>query len=346
VKETPYRIAMIPGDGIGKEVVPAAQRVLAALSLAFTFVPLQAGWEVFEHTGTALPQATAAAIRHCDGAIFGATQSPSGKVEGYSSPILALRKQLDLYANLRPITSMPVPRSQEGIDMLIVRENTECLYVRQERLEDDGNTAVAQRVITRRASERIARIAFEQARRRKGHTHHAQPRVTVVHKANVLNLTDGLFREACLAVAAQYPDIQVEEQLVDSMIYRMIREPQRYDVVVAPNLYGDILSDAAAALVGGLGLAASANASDNFVLAEPVHGSAPDIAGKGIANPVATILAAGQLLEALGEGACAAAVQAAVRGALADGILGPDLGGSAGTEEVTDAVIARLTYDL
>ena len=133
---------------------------------------------MFEQTGTALPQSTAAAIRHCDGAIFGATQSPSGKVEGYSSPILALRKQLDLYANLRPITSMPVPGSQPGIDMLIVRENTECLYVRQERLEDDGNTAVAQRVITRRASERIARIAFEQARRRAGHTHHAQPRVT------------------------------------------------------------------------------------------------------------------------------------------------------------------------
>ncbi len=152
--------------------------------------------------------------------------------------------------------------------------------------------------------------------------------MTIVHKANVLNLTDGLFREACLAVAAQYPDVQVEEQLVDSMIYRMIREPQRYDVVVAPNLYGDILSDAAAALVGGLGLASSANASDNFVLAEPVHGSAPDIAGKGIANPVATILAAAQLLEALGEGAVRPPCRQAVRQALADGILGPDLGGT------------------
>ncbi len=341
-KQKAYRIALIAGDGIGKEVVPAAQRVLAALPLAITFVTLQAGFEVFEQTGTALPQSTASAIRHCDGAIFGATQSPSGKVEGYSSPILTLRKQLDLYANLRPIVSMPVPRSQEGIDMLIVRENTECLYVRQERLEDSGNTAVAQRVITRRASERIARIAFEQARRRAGHTHHAQPRVTVVHKANVLNLTDGLFREACLSVAAHYPDVQVEEQLVDSMIYRMIREPQRYDVVVAPNLYGDILSDAAAALVGGLGLAASANASDNFVLAEPVHGSAPDIAGKGIANPTATILAAGQLLESLGESSYAAAIHAAVRAALAEGVLSPDLGGAATTNEVADAVIAHL----
>ena len=337
-----YRIALIPGDGVGKEVVPAAQAVLQALPLRFTFVPLAAGWEVFQQTGTALPQATAAAIRACDGAIFGATQSPSGKVEGYNSPILALRKQLDLYANLRPIQSMPVGGSQAGIDMLIVRENTECLYVRQERLEDSGNTAVAQRVITRGASERIARMAFEQARRRSGQTHHVHPRVTVVHKANVLNLTDGLFRTACLDVAAAYPDVQVEEQLVDSMIYRMIREPQRYDVVVAPNLYGDILSDAAAALVGGLGLASSANPGDHFVLAEPVHGSAPDIAGQGIANPVATILAAAQLLEALGEGACAAAVQRAVRRTLQDGVLSPDLGGGATTAEVTAAVIARL----
>lgn len=340
-----YRIAIIHGDGVGKEVVPAAQAVLQALPLAFTFVPLAAGWEVFQQTGTALPQATSAAIRACDGAIFGATQSPSGKVEGYSSPILALRKQLDLYANLRPIQSMPVAGSGAGIDLLIVRENTECLYVRQERLEDSGNTAVAQRVITRRASERIARMAFEQARRRAGRTHHKRPLVTVVHKANVLNLTDGLFREACLQVAAGYSDVAVEEQLVDSMIYRLIREPGRYDVVVAPNLYGDILSDAAAALVGGLGLASSANASDTFVLAEPVHGSAPDIAGQGIANPVATILAAAQLLEALGEGTCAAAVQGAVRRTLGDGVLSRDLGGQASTQEVTEAVIARLTEE-
>ena len=161
-----YRIALIPGDGIGQEVVPAARRVLEALPLAFDFVPLEAGWEVFERTGTALPESTSEAIRSCDGAIFGATQSPSTQVEGYSSPILALRKQLDLYANLRPVVSMPVPGSRPDIDLLIVRENTECLYVRRERLEDDGNTAIAERVITRRASERIARRAFELARQR------------------------------------------------------------------------------------------------------------------------------------------------------------------------------------
>lgn len=169
--ERTYRIALIPGDGVGKEVAPAARQVLEALPLAFDFVELDAGWEVFERTGTALPQRTASVIRSCDGAIFGATfgatQSPSQKVEGYNSPILALRKQLDLYANLRPVVSMPVPGSRPGIDMLIVRENTECLYVRQERLEDSGDTAVAQRVITRRASTRIARKAFEMARKRE-----------------------------------------------------------------------------------------------------------------------------------------------------------------------------------
>lgn len=357
-----YRVAVIPGDGVGKEVTPAAQRVLEALPLAFTFVPLAAGWATFEQTGTALPQSTAAAVRGCDGALFGATQSPSQQLEGYSSPILTLRKQLDLYANLRPVRSMPVPGSRPGIDLLIVRENTECLYVRQERLEDDGNTAVAQRVITRRASERIAHKAFQAARARHaarntqqnsalrppqpaeggGGAPRPSPLVTVVHKANVLSLTDGLFRQVCLDVAKRYPDVQVEEQIVDSMIYRLIREPQRYDVVVAPNLYGDILSDAAAALVGGLGLAPSANMSDNFALVEPVHGSAPDIAGRGIANPCAAILAAAQLLEALGEVDAAQQVQHAVQRTLADGILSADLGGSATTGEVMNGVIRRL----
>ncbi|MBW7885607.1 MAG: isocitrate/isopropylmalate dehydrogenase family protein [Caldilineaceae bacterium] len=341
--QSSYRIAIIPGDGIGKEVVPAAQQVLAALPLSITFVPLQAGWEIFEQTGSALPHSTASVIRGCDGALFGATQSPSHLVEGYSSPILALRKQLDLYANLRPVMSMPVPGSRPNIDLLIVRENTECLYVRQERLEDDGKTAVAQRVITRRASERIARKAFDQAcARSTARTAQRPPLVTIVHKANVLSITDGLFRTACLDVARDFPDVQVEEQLVDSMVYRLIREPERYDVVVAPNLYGDIISDAAAALVGGLGLASSANASDNFVLAEPVHGSAPDIAGKGIANPVAAILAAAQLLEALGETNAAGRIRQAVHHTLAAGVLGPDLGGTAGTQEITERVITQL----
>jgi homoisocitrate dehydrogenase len=335
-----HRIALIPGDGIGKEVVPAARRVLEATGIPFHFIELDAGWECFQRTGTALPASTVEALRDCHGAIFGAVSSPSHKVDGYSSPIVAMRKELDLYANLRPSISAPVSGSQPGIDLLIVRENTECLYVKRERLEDDGNTAIAERVITRTASTRIARMAFEQARQ-KAKTKRQKGLVTIVHKANVLSISDGLFREAALAVAAEYPDVAVEEQLVDSMLYRLIREPQRYDVVVAPNLYGDLLSDAAAALVGGLGLAPSANVGDTFVLVEPVHGSAPDIAGKGIANPIGAILAAAMLLRHLGEDA-ASRVEAAVHSVLAEGPHTPDLGGDATTEQVTAAVIERL----
>jgi homoisocitrate dehydrogenase len=329
---------LIAGDGIGREVVPAAHRVLESLGVAFEFVELEAGFETFERTGNALPEATLAALRTCDGAIFGAVSSPSRRVEGYSSPIVAMRKALDLYANLRPIVSMPVADSRPGVDMLIVRENTECLYVKRERLEDGGDTAIAERVITRRASQRIAHSAFEAVLRRNK----ATPRVTIVHKANVLQISDGLFRESALQVATGYPTVAVEEQLVDSMAYRMIREPQRYDVVVAPNLYGDILSDAAAALVGGLGIVPSANVGDGFVMVEPVHGSAPDIAGRGVANPIATILAAALLLDVLGMGDQGDRIRRAVDATLRAGVLTPDLGGSADTAEVAEGVVRNL----
>ena len=335
----PLRIALIPGDGIGHDVVPAAAQVLATTGLPVTFVELAAGWDVFTRTGHALPPATLDALRTCDGALFGAVSSPSGRVAGYSSPIIALRRAFDLFANLRPVVSAPVPGSAPDVDMLIVRENTECLYVKQERLSDDGNTAIAERVITRAASERIVRTACEQARIRAARP---SPLLTIVHKANVLSVSDGLFREAALAVAGEYADIRVEEQLVDSMVYRMIREPARYDVIVAPNLYGDILSDAAAALVGGLGLVPSANVGDDFVVAEPVHGSAPDIAGRGVANPVATIRAAALLLNTLGHSAHAAAIETAVTAVLAAGPRTPDLGGNATTDEVTAAIIGEL----
>lgn len=340
----PLRIALIPGDGIGREVVPAARQVLNATGLSFEFVELEAGWETFARTGTALPAETPAAVRTCAGALFGAVSSPSHRVPGYSSPILALRKELDLYANLRPAVSQPAPGSRPDIDMLIVRENTECLYVKQEREVEPGEKVIAERVITRRASARIARMAFTLAQARATRPGHS-PRVTIVHKANVLNLSDGLFRRTALEVADEFPDVQVEEQLVDSMIYRMIREPQRYDVVVAPNLYGDILSDAAAALVGGLGLAPSANVGDTAVVAEPVHGSAPDIAGSGIANPLACISAAALLLDHLGERTTARRIEAAVAVTLAGQVWTPDLGGSATTEDVTRAVIAALVAE-
>jgi homoisocitrate dehydrogenase len=338
----PLRIALIPGDGIGREVVPAARRVLEATGLALQFVELEAGWETFERRGVALPPETLAAVQDCDATLFGAVSSPSRRVRGYSSPILTLRAALDLYANLRPAISQPVPGSRDGVDLLMVRENTECLYVKREREEEDGARVIAERVITRRASARVAHMAFRLAQARAAARPARSPRVTVVHKANVLNLSDGLFRRTVLDAAAEYPDVEVEEQLVDSMVYRLIREPQRYDVVVAPNLYGDILSDAAAALVGGLGLAPSANVGEHGVVAEPVHGSAPDIAGLGIANPLACIAAAALMLAHLGEPDAARRIEAAVDATLAAQVWTPDLDGRATTEEVTRAVLGAL----
>ncbi len=338
MEPTSYTIALIPGDGIGQEVIPAARRVLEATGLPLDFVELAAGWGTFQRTGNALPAETLASLKRCQGALFGAVSSPSRRVAGYTSPILAMRRNLDLFANLRPLRSAPVPSSRPGIDLLIVRENTQGLYTKRERLEDQGRTAIAERVITRRASERIARMAFQQARLRAARPGARPPLVTVAHKANVLSLSDGLFRECALAVAAEFPDVAVEEQLVDSMLYRLIREPERYDVVLAPNLYGDLLSDAGAALVGGLGLVPSANVGEGFVLAEPVHGSAPDIAGRGLANPVAAIRAGALLLHHLGRSQEAQVIEAAVQAVLRDGPHTPDLGGRGSTEEVGERV--------
>ena len=336
-----YRIGLIAGDGVGKEVIPAARHVLEATGVALDFVELQAGWETFQQTGSALPDETVQALKECDGALFGAVSSPSHRVPGYSSPIIGIRQAFDLYANLRPVVSAPVADSRPDVDMLIVRENSEGLYVKRERLEEGGERAVAERVITRRASRRIGEVAFRRALTRAAEQSR-RARVTIVHKANVLSLSDGLFRESVLDVSGEYPEVETEEQLVDSMIYRMIREPQRYDVIVAPNLYGDILSDAAAALVGGLGLVSSANIGDNFVVAEPVHGSAPDIAGQGIVNPIATIRAAAQLMAAIGEMKAVMAIEEALSVVLRQGPFTPDLGGSASTIAVTLAVIGAL----
>lgn len=329
----PWRIALIAGDGIGLEVVPAAAEVLAACGVPIEFRELAAGWACFQATGTSLPEETLQAFPQVDGALFGAVGSPSHPVPGYRSPIVELRRWLDLYANLRPCRSAPVAGSQEGIDLLIVRENTEGLYAGRERR--DGDVAIAERVVTRSASARIARVACEQARQRRRH-------LTVVHKANVLRVTDGFFREVVLEVAADYTDIQLDEGLVDSMAYHLVRDARPFDVILTTNLYGDILSDLAAGLTGGLGLAASANLGDSFVLAEPVHGSAPDIAGQGIANPLAAIRAAALLLHGLGETAAGQRIERAVDQVLATGPHTLDLGGRATTRAVTQAVIANL----
>ncbi|ORX74218.1 putative isocitrate dehydrogenase [Linderina pennispora] len=332
-------IGLIPADGIGREVIPAARQL--------EFVDLDAGFEYFQKHGVALPEETLAALKDkCDGALFGAVSSPSHKVAGYSSPIVGLRKKMDLYANVRPVISGAAATAsgeKRAIDMLIIRENTECLYIKEEEQGSDaqGKFAVAKRRISEFASRRAGEMAFSMALQRDAmrqqiplaeRTWKSRPKVTIVHKSNVLSITDGLWRETVRSVYNGNPqyksNVDVEEQLVDSMVYRMFREPEAFDVVVAPNI---------------LGLVPSANVGDNFVVGEPVHGSAPDIAGKNIANPIAAIRSAAMLLERTGYGSAALAIYRAVDKVLeADQIKTPDLGGKSTTSEVTDAICKLL----
>jgi len=337
-----FEICLIPGDGIGREVIPAAVQALQALKLDLTFVEAKAGFDCFRECGEALPDATLDLVRKSDAALFGATSSPSGGMQGYRSPILALRKELNLYANLRPCQSLPGEFSQPGIDMLIVRENTEGLYSGRERRE--GDTAIAERVITRVASERIVRVACEQAMARAAQRGTLRaPVLTVVHKANVLKVSDGLFRECALRVACEYPQITVQELLVDSAAMKLVKSPQSLDVLVTTNLFGDILSDEASALVGGLGVAPSANIGEGTPVFEPVHGSAPDIEGKGIANPVGALLSSAMMLDTFGEAQAARRLREAVYATLASGLYTPDLGGAATTVEFTRSVCTWLS---
>ncbi|KAK7413607.1 homoisocitrate dehydrogenase [Neonectria punicea] len=350
------RIGLIPGDGIGKEVIPAGRRILEALpasfNLKFDFVDLKAGFETFEQTGAALPDKTVEVLKNeCDGALFGAVSSPTSAVKGYSSPIVALRKKLDLYANVRPVKS--VMTAAKPIDMVIVRENTEDLYVKEETTRDtpEGKVAEAIKRISERASFRIAAMAGDIALRRQkirnagASSIHKSPLVTITHKSNVLSQTDGLFRATSKKALAdpKYASITIEEQIVDSMVYKLFRQPEDYDVIVAPNLYGDILSDGAAALVGSLGLVPSANVGKGFAIGEPCHGSAPDIQGQNIANPIATLRSTALMLEFLNEEAAAAKIYAAIDANLEEGkLLSPDLGGIATTEQVVEDILRRL----
>jgi len=326
-------VCLISGDGIGAEVLPQAVRVLDALSLPLTYTEAEAGWETFERTGQSVPEATLEAVRTSDATLAGAFTAPSRKVEGFHGAIRYMRKQLDLFANLRPSRSRPVEGSFEGVDMLMVRENTQGLYVEQERRY--GDTAIADAVITKHASERIAHVAFQQARSRRG-------RLAIIHKANVLPLTSGLFLETVKDIAPEYPDVESYDMIVDAAAMKLVRHPGEFDVLVSTNLFGDILSDLMAGLVGGLGLAPSANIGEKAAIFEPVHGSAPDIAGRGIANPAAMILTVAMMLKHLGFDAESERVDAAVNSVLALGPVTADLGGSAGTSEMTDAVIAAL----
>ncbi|PWN97342.1 Isocitrate/isopropylmalate dehydrogenase [Tilletiopsis washingtonensis] len=362
------RLGMMPADGIGREVLPCAQRVLQNTPGApkFEFLQLAAGFEHFQKTGSALPDETIRALKEeCDGAMFGSVSSPSHKVEGYSSPIVRLRKELDLYANIRPVIGVRGTKDDEKwVDTVIVRENTECLYVKSETSEStpEGQVARAIRQISEKASTRIGRKAFEVAlarqsmREKTGATtsgNAATAKVTVCHKSNVLSVTDGLFRTSVRAVyekdarsaggPGRYANVTMDEQLVDSMVYRLFREPHVFDVVVAPNLYGDIISDGAAALVGSLGVVASVNAGDTFFMGEPVHGSAPDIAGQNKANPIASIRSAALLLEYMGYPEPALKIYKAVDDVLREGkYLTPDLHGSATTTQCEEAILKAL----
>ena len=330
-----YNISVIPGDGIGPEIVPPVLGVLEALAdhvgrFKFSFSLYDAGDACKQRTGVALPEETYRGVEDSDACLFIAVGETASEV------ILPLRQKMDLYANVRPAkTHIVTLSSRPSVDLVIVRENTEDLYRRLE----DGNQewGVALRVITRKASERIARFAFELARKQ------SRRRVTSVHKANVLLKTCGLFREACQEVARAYPSIEFSEAYVDACAMRLVMNPTAYDVIVTTNLFGDILSDLAAGLVGGLGLAPSGNIGDDFAIFEPVHGSAPDIAGKGIANPSATILSASMMLDWLGEPYGAYVLEDALLTVIREGrVVTPDVGGSSPTGEMALAVLQKL----
>lgn len=326
-KDNKYQIAVIPGDGIGKEVMEATISVLDELDVDFDYIYGIAGDECNEEHGTPLPQETIDIVRDSDACLFGAAGETAADV------IVKIRQEMKMFANLRPVKSYPNTKSLfENVDFMIVRENTEGLYIAdQEKETEDG--AIAKRVITREAEERIIDYAFQYAKDNN------RTKVTAVHKANVLKKTDGLFKEIFYEVSEKYPDIDTEDFYVDATAMYLVTQPQEFQVVVTTNLFGDILSDEGAGLVGGLGLIPSANIGSDGALFEPVHGSAPDIAGQQKANPIAMMLSAIMMLRYLGENDAADKFDAAILKVLSEGkTLTGDLGGSATTMEVAQAV--------
>lgn len=330
VMADPHQVAVIPGDGVGPEVVEAAVGVLEASPIPLEVARYDAGDSCRSRHGVALPEATLAGARAADAVLFGAAGQTGAEV------ILRLRRELETYVNLRPIRALSgIDGLYSNVEFVIVRENSEGLYAGLESEVAPGVTT-ATRVTTERASDRIARFAFRYA------SENGHGKVTAVHKANVLQATDGLFLRCARDVAEDYSDIAYDEAIVDAAALHLVTQPERFDVIVTTNLFGDILSDLSAGLIGGLGLCPSANLGERHALFEPVHGTAPDIAGEGVANPTAAVLSAAMLLEFLGEADAGAAVRGAVEATLADGPRTPDLGGDATTEEMTAAVIERL----
>lgn len=331
----PYKVTLIPGDGVGPEITAAARRVLDATGVGIEWEVVEAGAAVIERYGTPLPEHVLASIRKNRVALKGPLTTPVGT--GFRSVNVTLRQELDLYACVRPARTLPaVPSRYEDVDLVVVRENTEDLYAGIEhRVGPDAAESI--KIVTRAASERIVRFAFELARRE------GRKKVTAVHKANIMKLTDGLFLESARQVAALYPDIAFEDMIVDAMCMKLVQAPGNYDVLVTLNLYGDIISDLCAGLIGGLGVAPGANIGDEIAVFEPVHGSAPKYAGQNKVNPLATILSGVMMLRYLGEGAAAESVTRAICAVLAEGRhLTYDLGGAAGTQEMAEAIIAKM----
>ncbi len=330
-----HKVTLIPGDGIGSEISAAVREVFAAAGAPVAWEVAYAGQTGLERCGDPLPAKTLDSIRANKVALKGPLTTQIG--EGYRSVNVALRQAFDLYCNLRPVKTLPGVRSRfESVDLVIFRENTEDLYAGVEHRVGQG-AAEAVKIITREASVRIAKAAFGYAEK------HGRKRVTAVHKANIMKLSDGLFLAAAREVARLYPAIRFDEVIVDNLCMQLVLRPEQYDVLLAPNLYGDIISDLCAGLVGGLGLVPAANVGATGAIFEAVHGTAPDIAGKNAANPAALLLSAVMMLDYLGEAATAARIRAALEAVLAEGrVVTPDLGGSATTTAMTAEIIRKL----
>ena len=323
-----YNIAVIPGDGIGEEVVKATTTVLDKLDVEFNYTHAIAGDKCKEETGVPLPEETIQIAKESDAVLFGAAGETAADV------IVRLRHELNTFVNLRPVKSLQ-PEKYGNIDFMIVRENTEDLYIGDEEETPEG--AIARKKITKAASDKISEYAFQYAKDT------GRKKVTAVHKANVLKISDGLFKKCFYEVAEKYPEIESNDFYVDATAMYLITNPLDFEVIVTSNLYGDILSDEGAGLVGGLGMIPSANIGDENGLFEPVHGSAPDIAGQGIANPVATILSACMMLDYLGESDSARKIENIIVEVIQEGkVVTPDLGGTASTQEMAEYIASKL----
>ena len=330
-----HDVVLIPGDGIGPEITQAMRRVVEAAGVQINWNVQEAGAGVMDEFGTPLPQHVLDAVAETKVAIKGPITTPVGT--GFRSVNVALRKHFDLYACVRPCLSQPGDGSRfRDVDLVIVRENTEDLYKGIEYMLND-EIANGVKLITRPACEKICRFAFDYARK------NGRKKVTAVHKANIMKLTDGLFLRTFREVAAEYPEITADDCIIDALCMKLVQKPEQFDVLVAPNLYGDIISDLCAGLVGGLGFAPSANIGDSTRIYEAVHGSAPDIAGQDKANPSAILMAFAMMLNDLGETDKAAKLNAAILAQVEEGkVVTADIGGTAGTKEFTQAIIARL----